>query len=412
MTDGVIAHTLLLTTQYSQMATPTASAIGIGWPVNGADYDCAATGPPTSCTGSLPWGSLVAIPQSYNCSAHSYSVYGVMLCVALQNYGAIQNQNSGNASTPTTGLKAEYAPSNAAYQTAMSEMSTDWQSISSQLRIITNNTPANFYAGSPTYAKGGGAPLVAQQAGIVQGLSAINFSPPVFVTNVIAPDYACGSCNSFTTIAPIPQNTSGFMAISTSCTSIGTVIDSSGDSWTVRKTSATNTGHYTMIVDAINKAHTLPAGGTISWTNSGCGNTSLNVVTTAGVNGGADASAGACTTSNSTSSFSVSTGALAQAKEFIFGILDGAWMSPDFESMPGLVEGLSGVEVGDGLHWGSSYGVNLVGTSSVAYASTFSAGGTVHGTGCVQAYKMPYLLQRDLDPSSNDNTPAFLNRAA
>ena len=61
----------------------------------------------------------------------------------------------------------------------------------------------------------------------------------------------------------------------------------------------------------------------------------------------------------------------------------------------------------------------LTGTWGVSFPDSFGAshteGGGVAATWTSNAARniaLPYLLNRDLDPASNDNSPAFINAAA
>lgn len=109
------------------------------WPATRQDGDAA-----TSYSGTVPMGSLLAIPGSVDIDALPLSAEGRALAYTLQNYGAYVVDRAGTAA-----LYCELA-CNAA-QTA--RMTADWKILHAQMRMVTNS--------SATSVGGGGTPRVA-----------------------------------------------------------------------------------------------------------------------------------------------------------------------------------------------------------------------------------------------------------
>ena len=331
---GVIAHTLALATQYSQMAQPPTSRQGLGWPVNDADFACVGASP-SLCVGSLQWGSLIGIPSvaqgGPNCSSLGLTAVGLMLCHALQNYGAIQYINSGNANSPVNTLYGEYAPSNSTYQTAMGQLSSAWGTLQTYLRIARNNIPANFFTGNGTStcaaagcAKGGGTPLVAQLPGLVSGLATLNFAPAPpasqtpFAISGVSFGNATGAHLTTTVDAPIHSTVIVFLfgqnSIGSSFSSV-TLGNSSPCSINASTGSATLT--TIAIATCVNLTSDLPVGSSITVNGSfGSGTWVGSAVAAIGVTGGVDKTATQLNTT-AAQTFTFTGPTLSQASELV-----------------------------------------------------------------------------------------------
>lgn len=109
------------------------------WPASRQDGDAA-----TSYSGTVPMGSLLAIPGSVDIDALPLSAEGRALAHALQNYGAYVVDRAGTAA-----LYCELACD--AAQTA--RMTADWKILHSEMRMVTNS--------SATSVGGGGTPRIA-----------------------------------------------------------------------------------------------------------------------------------------------------------------------------------------------------------------------------------------------------------
>jgi len=127
---GVIRHALAFAMPRSAMVP------GPVWPAVSQDSGAVGT-----YTGSLPMGSLVAIPSSVNLNALGLSPAGLAIARALQQYGAYLV----NASTQFT-LYAEPGA-----DPLLGAARSDLATIHQQLRVITDNTPSSV--------GGGGQPL-------------------------------------------------------------------------------------------------------------------------------------------------------------------------------------------------------------------------------------------------------------
>ena len=91
-------------------------------------------------------------------------------------------------------------------------------------------------------------------------------------------------------------------------------------------------------------------------------------------------------------SASISTAALAQSFEIIFGIMAPSWASPNNASWPGASTGLSGIEfygqVSGAFRMTVSYEV-VAATTAVTMTSNFTAGAGGPFTGAIIAFKCP-----------------------
>lgn len=76
---------------------------------------------------------------------------------------------------------------------------------------------------------------------------------------------------------------------------------------------------------------------------------------------------------------------------------------------PGGCAGDTGMTLPDPAFWWSGLGGGFLPTS---FSGSLSVTVTVETNQGVVPTTLPYLLKRDLDPAANDNTPAFLNKAA
>lgn len=113
------------------------------WPANRQDTNA------SSYTGSVPMGTLLAIPGSVDLGKLGLGREGMALAKALQNYGAYVVDRSGMVS-----LYCELDCDGAKTKS----MSTDWKKLYPLMRAVTNNGPGSV--------GGGGAPRVADPAGL------------------------------------------------------------------------------------------------------------------------------------------------------------------------------------------------------------------------------------------------------
>lgn len=127
---GAIRHALAFAMPRSSMVP------GPVWPAISQDSGAVGT-----YTGSLPMGSLVAIPSSVNLNALGLSPAGLTIARALQQYGAYLVDASSQFTL--------YAEPSA--DPLVGSARSDLAAIHQQLRVITNNTP--------TTVGGGGQPL-------------------------------------------------------------------------------------------------------------------------------------------------------------------------------------------------------------------------------------------------------------
>ncbi|MFF0904010.1 UNVERIFIED_CONTAM: hypothetical protein RF653_10080 [Kocuria sp. CPCC 205316] len=123
-----IPHTLTLGLPNTVLQT------GFVWPARSQDGDGA-----TAYTGTVPMGSLFAIPPSVDLSLLTLTPEGAALATALQDYGAHVMRRADTAA-----LYAEVASDDA----ATLRMRSDWQATLFPLvRAVTNNSSANVSGG-------------------------------------------------------------------------------------------------------------------------------------------------------------------------------------------------------------------------------------------------------------------------
>ena len=430
--DGVIAHTLVGGNTYIMQSTGNvnapggngSTATGNGWPVIGYDYTCFNGGPPTSCSGYIQPGELFGIPASVNCSALGLSAGGLMLCHALQDYGAISDVQTGSPTGPQTQLYAEEALSGNATLTAMT---SDYGNILGPLlQIARNNTSANFYAGSPTYAKGGGTPRQPIRAGLNLAAypsvltsttaSGLAIQPAGFPNAFVAGDYDPMFPYQNVPINfnfPIPTATTMVCIVGgPTGTTFSSPIDTQSNAWNIAAQNTGNSGaglQAMALVYTVNTTHALSPSDTFSITNSGA-EWRASCFGVAGATGGFDQGSIVLNTNTSALSTSITGSTLAQARELVIAFVVG---SNAGSIMPSLVEAFNSYEMfpnQNPIRLGGAWEITAATT-----APTASWSWSTNGAATVNAlisFKMPYLLQRDLDPTANDNAPAFLNRAA
>ncbi|WP_456846221.1 hypothetical protein [Cellulomonas sp. P5_C6] len=128
-----IKHTLALGISDAQLKS------GAVWPARTQDANGA-----TAYTGTIPMGTLFAIPSSVNIDAMNLTAEGKALGHALQNYGAHVLVRSS-----TQSLFCEHTCD----ATQAANANKDWKALSPLLRAVTNNTATNV--------AGGGTRLVA-----------------------------------------------------------------------------------------------------------------------------------------------------------------------------------------------------------------------------------------------------------
>ncbi|MFI5041341.1 MAG: hypothetical protein ACHQNA_05750, partial [Acidimicrobiales bacterium] len=129
ITSGVIPHALALALDGRQQSRSTPYV----WPATASDD-------PSGYSGSVPMGTLVAIPPWVNVNALGLSPSGVALATALQNYGGYDVDSNNN------GLGA-YAETAAEGLPQLDAMRNDWVAIARQLRPVTDNSPASVGGG-------------------------------------------------------------------------------------------------------------------------------------------------------------------------------------------------------------------------------------------------------------------------
>ena len=152
ITNGVIAHKLLLGLSFNEELPPSPQNVwAVKWPTQQSDF-CAVAGTPCY-TGTLPYGQTYGIPSTVNCNGLGLTSDGVIMCVGLQNYGAVQNISAG---TSQVTFYAEGALSGSSH---LNNMISDYNSIlHSQMRIMTNQGPSSV--------NGGGTPLASALPGL------------------------------------------------------------------------------------------------------------------------------------------------------------------------------------------------------------------------------------------------------
>ncbi len=126
ITAGDIPHTLTLS------APSEALLSGWVWPARSEDAH-----PPTY-TGTIPMGSMFAIPSTTDITTLGLSTVGLMLAKALQDFGGHIMINGENAA-----LYAEFSVSSS----VTSQMRTQWALIFPHMRRVTNNTSVNIAGG-------------------------------------------------------------------------------------------------------------------------------------------------------------------------------------------------------------------------------------------------------------------------
>lgn len=399
ITDGVISHSLILGLTYvSTVSGGNYSTLTqLGWPVNNYDYSC-FVGSPTNCTGTIPPGITVALPSSVNCSTIVSSVGGQMLCLALQNYGATHDVQSGSPTSPGFFLYAEAAAASGATATTLSQMVSALPTLVAQLVILTNNTPTTFYTGNGVNtcavggcAKGGGTPLVAMRPGLIQGLASVVAPPapppsqtPVQIAGVSYGN-ASGACLTTNTAVPVGGSVF-FLGVQQNATLgsfAGATDNGTGGSNTYSiAIQQTNSSVPTpAIIHSLNITHALPAGSQICITGSfGTGGTWIGTAWAAtGVNGGLDKTAQQSNTSAKTFNFISPT--LSQSNELVLFLFNGQ------TNLGVIVENLSGTEMFDGVFTGATNKVQTTG-GTVTYSPSWNGNASI--TQAVMAsYKIP-----------------------
>ena len=127
-----INHTLALGISDAQLKS------GPVWPARTQDSNGT-----TAYSGTIPMGTLFAIPSTVDISKLALSPEGKALAKALQNYGAHVLIRSG-----TQALYCEHTcdPTQAA------NLVKDWRTLSPLLRAVTNNTATNVAGGGTRLA--------------------------------------------------------------------------------------------------------------------------------------------------------------------------------------------------------------------------------------------------------------------
>jgi hypothetical protein len=139
-------HGLIRAHELKNLSIPHSVAIGIDgsqlksvnnrtgvWPARAEDGDSA-----TSYKGTIPMGTMFALPPTVDIKSLGLSPEGEALARALQDYGGHVLIRSGSVS-----LYAEQAADAAAVQ----RMKGDWAKLSGMLRVIDNNTADNIAGG-------------------------------------------------------------------------------------------------------------------------------------------------------------------------------------------------------------------------------------------------------------------------
>lgn len=103
------------------------------WPANAEDGDSAS-----AYTGTIPMGTMFALPPTVNIDSLGLSAEGKALARALQDYGGHILVRAGS-----TAIFAEPA----ADATAVQRMKGDWAKLRGMLRVIDNNTADNIAGG-------------------------------------------------------------------------------------------------------------------------------------------------------------------------------------------------------------------------------------------------------------------------
>lgn len=125
--EGLIPHALALA------ATDTVLKSGFVWPAHAQDGNHA-----TAYSGTVPMGTLFAIPPSVDLNALGLSRDGLVLGEALQNYGAYLVDRAGTAA-----LYCELA----CEKTRVDALQIAWKQLRDHLRAVTNNSSTNVGGG-------------------------------------------------------------------------------------------------------------------------------------------------------------------------------------------------------------------------------------------------------------------------
>jgi glucose/arabinose dehydrogenase len=143
---GVIQHTLRYAAPYAMLKSPgNAWDQNIPWPDTHEDWNGQ-----NLYTGNLTAGSTIGIPTSINLNTLGLTAGGLMLATALQNYGAIWREASGNAGI------IFFAEPGSENDPLIAGMRTDINTINAKLCILRNQGPNTI--------NGGGIPIVALPA--------------------------------------------------------------------------------------------------------------------------------------------------------------------------------------------------------------------------------------------------------
>ena len=410
ITDGVIAHTLVAGNTYVMQSSGnvnapggTASTLtGSGWPMNYYDYVCFNGGPPTNCTGYIQPGELFGLPSSVNCSTLGLSAGGLMLCHALQDYGAFSDVQTGSPSGPQTQLYAEQGLSGNATLTALT---TDYTNILGPLlQIARNNTSFNFFAGGlGSYAKGGGTPrqglrpglnLAAYPSNVTSTTaSGLGMQPAGFPTAFVAGDnqvmfpYQSVPVN-FNFAIPTGSTLVCLVGGATAST-FSAPVDTQGNTWTIAVQNAGNSGaglQAMALAYTVNTTHALTASDTFSITDSG-GSWRASCWGITGAVGGFDKAAMNLTTTAALTSSVAIGSALAQARELVMAFTVG---SNSGSIMPSLVEPFNSYELypnQNPIRMGGGWEITAATTAPTATWNWVSNNATT--VNAIIAFKMP-----------------------
>jgi hypothetical protein len=103
---------------------------GLAWPATHEDYNG-----PTTYSGNVLFGSTVGIPATVNINSLGLSAGGQILAKALQDYGALQRDNTGGSGI------VFYAEESAEAHPRLNEMRADLDKIVPLLKILRNQAP-------------------------------------------------------------------------------------------------------------------------------------------------------------------------------------------------------------------------------------------------------------------------------
>ena len=274
----------------------------------------------------LQWGALLGIPASTP-KPGGLNTGASMLWDCAQKYGFIMEVQAGVAYTK--GISGYADPVLLTGNATMTQINNAFGTILAACSVMRNNTPSRFLAGTPTFAKGGGTPLVAQQAGLVARSTypVLSFAPPppsgstpFQIANQLFTQ-APGAHFTTTTDAPIGSLIIVLLrpgGVITSITDSGTGGSNTYQQAVASAISAPNT-YGAAIWYALNTAHDLPAGGTIT-VNGGSPDWSGIVYAATGATGGLDRTAASISTTGVTS-VNLPLGAISQANEICIGMV-------------------------------------------------------------------------------------------